>query len=47
MEETREMLEPQAKRRQSAILLQVLALQTRECETEADVLAGIHGEENK
>ena len=47
MGETRETLEPQDKRRQSAILHQVLALQARECETEANGLAGIHGEEKK
>ena len=42
-----ETLEPQDKRKQSAILHQVLALQARECETEANGLAGIHGEEMK
>ena len=47
MGETREMLEPQDKRRQSAILHQDLALQARECETETNGLAGIHGEEKK
>ena len=47
MGETRETLEPQDKRRQSAILHQVLALQSRECETEANGLAGIHGEEKE
>ena len=47
MGETREMLEPQDKRRQSEVLHQVLALQARECETEANGLAGIHGEEKK
>ena len=47
MGETRETLEPQDKRRQSAILHQVLALQARECETEANGLASIHGEEKK
>ena len=47
MGETGEMLEPQDKRRQSAILYEVLTLQARECETEANGLAGIHGEEKK
>ena len=47
MGETRETLEPQDKRIQSAILHQVLALQARECETEANGWAGIHGEEKK
>ena len=47
MGETRETLEPQDKRRQSAILHQGLALQARECETEANGLAGIHGEKKK
>ena len=47
MGETREMLEPQDKRRQSAILHQILAPQARECETEANGLADIHGEEKK
>ena len=47
MGETGEMLEPQDKRRQSAILHEVLALQARECETEANGLDGIHGEEKK
>ena len=47
MGETGEMLEPQDKRRQSAILYKVLALQARECETEANGLAGIHREEKK
>ena len=47
MGETGEMLEPQDKRRQSAILHEVLALQGRECETEANGLAGIHVEEKK
>ena len=47
MGETGETLEPQDKRRQSAILHKVLALQARECETEANGLAGIHGEEKK
>ena len=42
MEETGETLEPQDKRRQSAILHEVLALQARECETEANGLAGCH-----
>ena len=41
------MMEPQDKRRQSAILHQVLAVQARECETEANELVGIHGEEKK
>ena len=47
MGETRETLEPQEKRRQSAILHQVLALQARQCEAEANGLVGIHGEEKK
>ena len=47
MRETGEVLEPQDKRRQSAILHEVLALQARECEGEANGLAGIHGEEKK
>ena len=47
MGETGETLEPQDKRRQSTILHKVLALQARECETEANGLAGIHGEEKK
>ena len=41
MGETGEMSVRQDKRRQSAILHQVLALQVRECETEANGLAGI------
>ena len=47
MGETGETLEPQDKRRQSAVLREVLALQARECEAEANGLAGIHGEEKK
>ena len=47
MGETGKTLEPQDKRRQGAILYEVLALQDRECETEANGLAGIHGEEKK
>ena len=47
MGETGEMLEPQDKRRQSAILHNILALLARECETEANGLPGIHGEEKK
>ena len=47
MGETRETWEPQDKRRQSAILDDVLLLQARECEAEANGLAGIHGEEKK
>ena len=47
MGETGEMLEPQDKRRQSVILHKVLALHARECEKEANGLAGIHGEEKK
>ena len=47
MGKTGEMLEPQDKGRQSAILHEVLALQARECEAEANGLAGIHGEEKK
>ena len=47
MGETRETLEPQDKKRQSSILHQVLALQAREHKTEANGLAGIHGEEKK
>ena len=47
MGETGETLEPQDMRRQSAILHEVHALQARECETEANGLAGIHGEEKK
>ena len=47
MGETRETLEPQDKRRRSAILDQVLSLQARECETEPNGLADIHGEEKK
>ena len=43
MGETGEMLEPEDKRRQSAILHKVLPLQARECEAEANGLAGIHG----
>ena len=47
MGETGETLEPQDKRRQSEILHKVLTLQAREFETEANGLAGIHGEEKK
>ena len=47
MGETGKTLEPQDQRRQSAILHEVLVLQARECETEANGLAGIHGEEKK
>ena len=47
MGETGETLEPQDKRRQSAILHQVLALQAGEREAEANELAGFHGEEKK
>ena len=42
-----ETLEPQDKRRQSAILDKVLALQDREREADANGLAGLHGEEKK
>ena len=45
--ETGETLEPQDKRRQSAILHKVPALQAREREAEANGLAGFHGEEKK
>ena len=45
--ETGETLEPQDKRRQSAILHTVLALQVREHEAEANGLGGFHGEEKK
>ena len=45
MGETGETLEPQDKRRQSAILHEVLALQARECEAEGNGLADINGEE--
>ena len=47
MGETRETLEPQDKRRQSAILHQVLALQARECETEANWLAFMEKKRNE
>ena len=47
MGQTGEMLEPQDKRRQSAILHEILALQARECKTEGNGLASIHGEEKK
>ena len=47
MGETGKTLEPQDKRRQSAILHEVLVLQARECETEANGLASIYGEEKK
>ena len=47
MGETGKTLEHQDQRRQSAILHKILALQARECETEANGLAGIHGEEKK
>ena len=47
MGETGETLEPQDKRRQSAILHKVLALQARERDAEANGLAGFHGEEKK
>ena len=47
MGETRKTLEPQDKRRQNATLHEVLALQARERETEANGLVGIHGEEKK
>ena len=41
------MLEPKDKRRQSAILHEVLALQAGEREAEANGLTGFHGEEKK
>ena len=47
MGKTGETLEPQDKRRQSAIFHEVLALQAGEREAEANGLAGIHGEEKK
>ena len=47
MEKTGETLEPQDKRRQSALLHEVLTQQAREYEAEANGLAGIHGEEKK
>ena len=47
MGKTGETLEPQDKRRQSAILHEVLALQAGECEAETHGLAGFHGEEKK
>ena len=47
MGETGETLEPQDQRGQGSILHQVLELQARECETEANGLAGIHGEKKK
>ena len=47
MGETGETVELQDKRRQSAILHEVLALQAGERESEANGLAGFHGEEKK
>ena len=47
MGKTGETLEPQDKRRQSAILHKVLALQATEREAEANGLAGLPGEEKK
>ena len=44
MGETRETLEPQDQRGQGPFVYQVSKLQARECETEANGLAGIHGE---
>ena len=41
MGETREMLEPQNKRRQGGVLHQVLKLQARVCQTEANGLVGL------
>ena len=47
MGETGETLEPQDQRGQGSILHQVLELQARGCQTEANRLAGIHGEKKK
>ena len=47
MRKTGETLEPQDKRRQSAIIHKVLALQAGEREAEANGLTGFHGEEKK
>ena len=41
MGETREMLEPQNKRGQGRVLHQILELQARECQTEANGLVGL------
>ena len=41
MGETQETLEPQNKRRQGRVLHQVLKLQARECQTEANGLVGL------
>ena len=41
------MLEPQDQRGQGPFVYQVPKLQARECETEANGLAGIHGEKEK
>ena len=47
MGETGETLEPQDQRGQGPFVYQVPKLQARECETEANGLAGIHGEKEK
>ena len=45
--ETGETLEPQDQRGQGPFVHQVFKLQARECKTEANGLAGIHGEKKK
>ena len=47
MGETRETLEPQDQRGQGPFVYQVSKLQVGECKTEANGLAGIHGEKEK
>ena len=47
MGETRETLEPQDQRGQGPFVYQVSKLQAGECKTEANGLAGIHGEKEK
>ena len=47
MGQTGETLEPQDQRGQGPLVYQVPELQARECETEANGLAGIHGEKEK
>ena len=45
MGETREMLEPQNKRRRHRVLHQALELQPRECKAEGNGLVGLPGKE--
>ena len=47
MGETRETLKPKDQRGQGPIVYQVSKLQAGECKTEANGLAGIHGEKEK